>query len=149
MMSPPLICCCATRTVAAPTRIPTRTPVVVFITISSNRSPGFRPHVANANRVGTRGVERIEWIAAGDQPQARAGRTVAERAAERSALQRRAAPHVRGQIGIRQGDAAEADEIAEAFSDVVLRDVRQPLLQVAVGGSDERQLRKVALQDGG
>ena len=61
-------------------------------------------------------------------------------------LSGRAGQHVGRQVRIRERDPAEADEVAQPFADVVLRHVRQPFLQVAVGGTDEDHPRKVALQ---
>ena len=55
-------------------------------------------------------------------------------------------PHPREAQCERQPHSAEADEIREAVAHVVLRYVRQPLLQIAVRGPDEDQIRKLRLQ---
>src|SRR4051812_21230775 len=88
------------------------------------------------------GVERIERITPGDEPEARAGRAVAEGAAEGLATKLATCKKICGQIRIGQGHAPEADEIGEAVPHVVLRHVRQPLLQIAVRRADEHKVRK-------
>ena len=114
-------------------RCPRDTPAMrIFIDVRSSRA-GVPSARRECDRFRPRRVERIERIAAGHQAQPRAGRAVAERPAE-ARLRCSGAPaqHVGRQIGIRQHDAAEADEVAQALAHVVLRHVRQPLLQVAV-----------------
>ena len=97
---------------------------------------------------GCRGVEAVERVTAGDEPDARPGRAVAERAADRLAPERRSLEDVGRQIRIREHHAPEPDEIGQAVPHVVLRHVRQPFLQVAVRGADDSERREFRLQGG-
>jgi hypothetical protein len=105
-----------------------------------------RPLLQNLRGLGPLHIERVERVAARHHAQARAGRAVAERAAERLAPQRRAPQHVSRQVGVGEHHAPQAHEVRHGVRHGVLRHVRQPLLQIAVGGSDEHQVRELLLQ---
>src|SRR5262245_15788861 len=134
-MMPPLACdwaeedVVAAQTIARTRRtLPTSTVRVIEILSRID----VRANVPYPNRLGPRRVELVERIASRHEPEPRTGGAITERAAEELPLQRPSFEQVRGQIRIRQHDPAEADEIDQALAHVVLRHVRQPLLQIAV-----------------
>src|SRR5438876_9882903 len=92
------------------------------------------------------GVEGIERITPRDESETRAGRAVAEGAAEGFATKLATGEKICRQIRVGQGHAPETDEIGEAVPHVVLSDVRQPLLQVAVRRADEHDARECRLE---
>src|SRR3989442_10993021 len=109
-------------------------------------SGDVRLHVLQTHSIRMIGVERIEGIAARHEAESWCRGAVAEGAAERLSPKRRAGEHGRRQIGIREGHAAEADEIGQAATHVVLGDVRQPLLKIRVRRSDEDKIWKRGLE---
>ena len=88
---------------------------------------------------------RVQRVAAGDEAVAGRGGAVAEGAADPLLLQLAGGKHVGGQLGIGEDHAPEADEVDRALAHQRLRDVRQELLEVGVGGPDDHELRKALL----
>ena len=91
-------------------------------------------------------IERIEREATRDQSKPRTGGAVAERAADVLAFERRAVQHVSGKIRIGEHHPSETDEIRVSLADLVLCNMRQPLLQVRVTGADDDHARKRGLE---
>src|SRR5688572_8142826 len=91
-------------------------------------------------------IERIEREATRDESKPRTGGAVAERTADMLAFERRAVEYVDGKIGIGEHHSSETDEIRVALADLVLCDMRQPLLQVRVTGANDDHARERGLE---
>ena len=91
-------------------------------------------------------IEGIERIAARDEAKPGSRRAVAERPADLLALERPSGEHVSRQLRIGEHHASEPDDVGHSLADGELRDVRQPVLQVAVRGSNEYETRKRRLE---
>src|SRR5262245_5690284 len=85
-------------------------------------------------------VKRVERVTAGDQAVARPSGAIAERAAQPLRLERRAVDYVVRQIMIRQNHPSQSDKIYLSGADVILADVRQPILQIGIARSDYAHL---------
>src|SRR5262245_8610699 len=80
-------------------------------------------------------VKRIERITARHQAVPRPGGAIAERAAQPLRLQAGAVDHVVRQVVIGKNHSSQPDKIYLTGADVILSDVRQPILQVCVARS--------------
>ena len=72
-----------------------------------------------------------------------------KRAKQLFARKRTSCEHVGGKVRVCEHHASDADEIGESLTQVVLRHVWQPFLQIGVAGADEGDIRKRALQRSG
>src|SRR5262245_38369592 len=86
-------------------------------------------------------VERVERVTARYQAVARPGGAIAERAAQPLGSEPGAVDHVQRQVVVGQDHPAQPDEIDLSGADVILSDVREPILQIGVSRSDDERLR--------
>ena len=87
-------------------------------------------------------VVSVERIAAGGQAVARGGCAIAEGAADELVLEGLSLRSVEKDRWIGENHASEAGEVDPAFADGGLGDVGKEILEVAVGGAGDDEVRK-------